>query len=463
MNVFILLAAVIFILVFTIRPIRIWKIKIDMASASILALVFLFLSGMVDTEIIRQGILDNGSFKPWEIIVIFFTVAYVSISIDVTGIFDYLAYVTVRRAKGNGKKLFLFFYIFAGVLSIFTSNDIVILTLTPIIFYLGRHAKINIIHLLFAEFFAANTLSMFLYIDNPTNIMVANALQIGFLEYASVMWLPTLVAAIVNYYLLKLVFRKMLTTQYDIDESSDFHIRNRLDAFLSIFLMLFMFVLLVWSGYLQIPIWVITLVFCLIFIVEDLCFSFYYYKKSKKISVAQLQKSEDVFAIPKKKNEFWLAIKRVPWKILPFIITFFIIAEAFGHFGLIDDMANFMSNYSTGLASSIGLTGFLSFLLANVINNQPMTIFFTHIFVNDTFLLVGQNVKGSVYALIIASNLGANLTIIGALAGLMWKRILEVKDLKISYWQFFKVGIVITPVVFLCSLATLYVVLRFFG
>ena len=88
-----------------------------------------------------------------------------------------------------------------------------------------------------------------------------------------------------------------------------------------------------------------------------------------------------------------------------------------------------------------------------------MTIFFTHIFISDTFLLVGQNMKGSAYALIIASNLGANLTIVGALAGLMWKRILEIKDLKISYWQFFKVGIVVTPLVFVSSLITLYLVL----
>ncbi len=434
-----------------------------MALASVVALAFLFLIGVVDIEIIKHGLLDNGAFKPWQIIVIFFTVAYASVSTDVTGIFDYLAYITVRRAGGNGNKLFLFFYVFAGFLSVFTSNDIVILTLTPIIFYLGKHAKINVIPLLFAEFFAANTLSMFLYIDNPTNIMVANAMQIGFLEYVSVMWLPTLVAGVVNYYLLKLVFRNILTKHYRIDETSDFHVRNWLDAFLSVGLMLSMFVCLVLSGQMHIPIWIITSVFCLIFIVEDLCFSFYYYINERGKSNAQIQKAQDVYQIPKEKNEFWLAIKRMPWKILPFIITFFVVIEAFSNFGVVDELAYFISSHSTSLISSIGLTGGLSFILANLINNQPMTIFFTHIFVNDGFLLAGQNMRGSVYALIIASNLGANLTIIGALAGIMWKRILQVKGLKISYGQFLKVGLFITPFVFISSLATLYLVLRFFG
>lgn len=463
MNIFILFVTIVFVLFFTIRPVRIKKIKIGMALASAVALAFLFVSGVVDLETIKHGLLDNGAFKPWHIILIFFTVAYISVSTDVTGIFDYLAYITVRRAGGNGNKLFLFFYVFAGFLSIFTSNDIVILTLTPIIFYLGKHAKINVIPLLFAEFFAANTLSMFLYIDNPTNIMVASAMQIGFLEYVQVMWLPTLVAGVVNYHLLKIVFRNILTKHYRIDKTSDFHVRNWLDAFLSMGLMLAMFVCLVWSGHLDIPIWIITSVFCIIFIVEDLCFGFYYYLYERGRSNAQLQKAQDVYEIPKEKNEFWLAIKRMPWKILPFIITFFIAIEALGVFGVVDEIAYFISKYSTGLISSISLTGGISFILANIINNQPMTMFFTHIFINEGFLLVGQNMKGSVYALIIASNLGANLTIIGALAGIMWKRILSVKGLKISYGQFLKVGLFITPFVFISSLATLYLVLRFFG
>ncbi|MBI5789835.1 MAG: hypothetical protein HZA78_13375 [Candidatus Schekmanbacteria bacterium] len=69
-----------------------------------------------------------------EIIIIFFTPAYASISVDVTGIFDFLAYKIVYKAKGDGCKLFLFFYLFACPLTAFTSNDIVIHVMQDMIF-----------------------------------------------------------------------------------------------------------------------------------------------------------------------------------------------------------------------------------------------------------------------------------------------------------------------------------------
>jgi Na+/H+ antiporter NhaD/arsenite permease-like protein len=95
-----------------IRPFKIKGFNIDMASGSLLALFILFLLQILDADTIKLGILGNGLLKPWEIIVIFFTVAYVSISTDITGIFDYLAYKIVHKSKGNGYKLFLFIYLF---------------------------------------------------------------------------------------------------------------------------------------------------------------------------------------------------------------------------------------------------------------------------------------------------------------------------------------------------------------
>ena len=59
------------------------------------------------------------------------------------------------------------------------------------------------------------------------------------------------------------------------------------------------------------------------------------------------------------------------------------------------------------------------------------------------------------YSLIIGSNLGANLTIIGALAGIMWAKILERKDHGIGYGVFAKVGFLVTPLVILAACVTL--------
>lgn len=459
MSILIIILAILFSVFVAIKPIKIGKFSIDMATGAILALLFLLLIQIINVPIIEKGILGNGQLIPWEIIIIFFSVAYVSISADITGIFDFIAYNIVHKANGDGKKLFLFFYIFACILTVFTSNDIVILTLTPIIFYLSKHAKLNVIPLLFAEFFGANTLSMFLYIGNPTNIIVGNALGLGFLDYTQIMWLPTIVAAIANFLLLSFIFKNQITKKYKLNKTSHFSVRNWYDAVLSSLLILTMLACLASSQYLGVPIWMITSIFAVIFIVEDLIFSFYYYSKEINLTPAQIKKRKDVHEIPEKENEFWMAIRRVPWKILPFIFTFFILVEALNQYGLVDSIATSISSTSQSLELGILVMGFVSFILVNIINNQPATILLANVLVNDNFIVSDLTFQGSAYALIVASNLGANFTLIGALAGLMWKKILRTKGLDINYFDFLKKGIVITPIVFLLTLLTLYLVL----
>jgi len=167
----------------------------------------------------------------------------------------------------------------------------------------------------------------------------------------------------------------------------------------------------------------------------------------------------DIYGIPPHHHQFMLAIKRVPWKILPFIIIFFILIQALNSYGVVDFLANILSNNSKTLFSSIFSNGITSFILANIINNQPMTILFSSVFINDNFILTKDAFIGGAYSVVIASNLGANLTIIGSLAGLMWKKILKTKDIDINYLDFLKIGLSISIAVFILTLLSLYLVL----
>lgn len=456
MSIILIISGIIFSVFASIRPFNIGRLKINMITGSLLSLFLLLIFQIIDFNTVKLGILGNGQLEPWKIIVIFFSAVYVSISTDITGIFDYLAYKIVRKSNGNGYKLFLFIYLFTCIITVFTSNDIDILTLTPIIFYLGRHAKINVVPLLFAQFFSTNIVSMFFYTGNPTNIIVANALGLGFFEFLKIMWLPTIVALVVNFFLLLLFFRKDITKKYIFNKNSNFKVRNWSDAILSSFMLVIMLVALGLSDYLKIPIWVITLVASFIFIFEDICFGIYYRFKESHLSFSQLQKGKDVFGIPENKNEFWLAIKRVPWKILPFIFVLFILIQGLNQYGVIDYFASIISQLSTSLASGIFINGFLSLILANIINNQPMTIFYSNVLISDSFTVSENIFKASAYAVVVASNLSASITILGALAGIMWQKILSTKGLVISYRDFLKKGIIITPIVFIATLATLY-------
>ena len=68
--------------------------------------------------------------------------------------------------------------------------------------YFCINAKIDPIPYVVAEFVAANTLSMFLIIGNPTNIYLASSYGIGFLNYIAAMAIPTLIAGLVAFFIL---------------------------------------------------------------------------------------------------------------------------------------------------------------------------------------------------------------------------------------------------------------------
>jgi arsenical pump membrane protein len=72
---------------------------------------------------------------------------------------------------------------------------------------------------------------------------------------------------------------------------------------------------------------------------------------------------------------------------------------------------------------------YLSALACNILNNQPMTILFTKILQHPAFVVDPVAAKAAMYGLIMGSNFGANFTIIGALAGIMWVQILQDKSM----------------------------------
>jgi arsenical pump membrane protein len=457
MNIIAILVIMLISIFLAIKPLKIKNISIPFVVSSFFLLAILYSNRVLTNETIARGIIGNGQIKPWEIMVIFFSVAFTSISVDATGIFDYLAYHIVRKTKGNGIKLFVFFYLFAGILTLFTSNDIVILTLTPIIFYLSKHANINIIPYLYVQFFSANTMSMLLYIGNPTNIIIGNALGFGFWRYSQIMWLPTIVATLANFLFLFLIFRSHITRHYTIHEQSNFKIENHFLAISSSALLLLMLSGLAFSQTFEWEIWKVTLLFAIIFLLLHLALILISaFQKLKSV----ILKSKISNMVSHKNQHFLIFIfQRMPWKILPFITVFFIYVQGLQHYGVVDLIASISARFSQNLLSGIVVNGFSSLLLANIINNQPMTIFMSSVLVSNSFIVPESAFLGSAYAVIIASNLAANITYIGALAGMMWKKILSNKGLYISYWDFFKKGILITPLVFILTLLTLNYVL----
>ena len=98
--------------------------------------------------------------------------------------------------------------------------------------------------------------------------------------------------------------------------------------------------------------------------------------------------------------------------------------------------------------------GPLSFLAANVINNIPMSVLFSAILTAEGHTMSAA----AVYATIIGSNVGAFLTPIGALAGIMWSTMLKERGVKFSYLDFLKMGVTVALPALAASLLVLWLV-----
>ncbi len=411
-------------------------LRIDYSTAPLLGLLLLILTFSIDLEVISRGILGTERIKPFSIIILFFSLAYICISLDLTGLFEYMALKVAKGAGNSGIKLFIFFFLFSSILTTFTSNDIVILTITPIIIYFTKHTKIDPIPYLIAQFFAANIWSLTLYIGNPTNIIVAEAFGLTFLEYSAWMLLPTLIGGISCLILLWFIFKKKIPKSFESPEiNPKLALKDKFGAIFGLISLISCLFMISIAQLLNLSLWAITFCFAMIMlfynIIHDLVL-----RKNKKLNN---------FLILKK------SAKRIPWKIIPFIIGMFILVEALVSTGWIDIFASSMSLFSISLIPLVLIMGFLSSLSCNILNNQPMTILFTQILLSDSFNVMGPRKMGSTFALIIGSNLGANFTLIGALAGIMWYKILSDKQVKISYKEFAKYGFLITPIIILLT------------
>ena len=77
---------------------------------------------------------------------------------------------------------------------------------------------------------------------------------------------------------------------------------------------------------------------------------------------------------------------------------------------------------------------------ANLINNIPMSVLFANLVsASDTTIQLK-----ALYASVIGSNIGAYLTPIGALAGIMWMSILKKHEVKFSFLQFVAYGTIVS-------------------
>jgi len=361
----------------------------------------------------------------FHIIALILSFALVSYGISDSGYFEFAAYKIVEKCAGQTGRLILYLFILTSVLTFFTSNDIVVLVLTPIIFSVCVYARIrNAKLVLLSQFIAANTLSMGLLIGSPTNIIVADNLKIDFVSYLLLMTIPALLAFGISLVILEWINRRssihyasssLLSAStwtyedtYKIPASVSFPVftermRNWMYVF-AIGVVLLAVVshfrlLLYWAA---IPLSVITLVYLWYEAAMDESF------KGSTLS-ASLN-----------------ALRSLPYGIIFFAMSFFIFAHALTQTDFI--MIHVSTWLQEKLQADITLvsiaTIFFSGIVVNLFNDLPASAMIGNLL--ETMKFSANNFQQAVViqSVLVGVNIGCYLTPVGALAGLIWFNVL---------------------------------------
>lgn len=403
-----------------------YHIRIFYWTAPVLGSIALLLFRLLPLPVMWEGLTSSGSINPLKILTLFISMTTLSIYLDEVGFFSYIAGISLKFAKTSQLRLFCVLFLLVSVLTVFTSNDIIILTFTPFICYFSKKAEIDPMPYLFGEFVAANTWSMMLIIGNPTNIYLATANGIGFGTYTAHMLLPTLFAGVAAFLLLLMIFRKPLSQPISIKEEKP-AIRDKGLVIIGLLHLVLCTVLLILSSYIGLEMWYITLGFAVSLF---LCVTIYKKKKGLKERV------------------LLHTIMRAPWELIPFVLSMFLLVLTLDRYQVTTIISDFF-----GTDHLVWKYGIASFLAANVMNNIPMSVAFSSIVSH----LPEADRLPAAYASIIGSNIGAYFTPLGALAGIMWSGILNKMGIPFSFRKYISYGIRISIPVLIAALVGLLI------
>lgn len=374
----------------------------------------LMIGGYVSPSEIAAGLTAAGDVNPIKILLLFFSMTMMSVYLDEIGFFRLLAHKVLGKAKGSQTVLFFLLYALVSVLTVFTSNDIIVLTFTPFICHFAKSARIDPLPYLVSEFVAANTWSMALIIGNPTNIYLMTGTGVSFPAYTARMILPTAMAGLVSLGVLYLLFFKKLRAPLDPEESP----APTVDLPTEVVGLAHLggcILLLSVSSFINLPMWLITCAFFVSLILCTMAISFF--------------RRRGIFLIAR-------CIIRAPWDLAPFVISMFILVLALDQYGITSVLGGFLSAPETvgGTVASFGVS---SFLAANIVNNIPMSVLYSSVVGS---MEAGPLTTAALFSAVIGSNLGAFFTPTGALAGIMWTGQLHDHGVPFSFIRFVKYG-----------------------
>ncbi len=326
------------------------------------------------------------------------------------GLFDWLAVQAVLHARGSPRRLFVLVYGVGTLVTVFMSNDATAVVLTPAVFAAASKAKLEPLPYVYVCAFIANAASFVLPISNPANLIVFQGMMPGLADWLARFALPSAGSIAATYVMLRWRLRDQIGGEF-----AEVPMRMPLPRRAGVAL----------AG---IVVTAVTLLAC----------SFAHIDLG--LPAAAAGGAMAIAAGAAERSSPRLLLRDVPWSVIPLVAGLFVLVGALEQTGaLIGLTQQFTILLQRSAAEAAAIAGLALTLLCNIINNLPAgliaasTIAQTHppIAVTD--------------AIMIAIDLGPNLSITGSLATILWLIAMRRDGEPVGFWPFLRLGALVMP------------------
>ena len=326
------------------------------------------------------------------------------------GLFDWLAALAVRYARGSARRLFLIIYAVGTLVTVFLSNDATAVVLTPAVYSAATAARVEPLPYLFICAFIANAASFVLPISNPANLVIFGAHIPPLAQWLYQFTLPSIASILITYLLLRFTQRAAIDQKISEDFPTEpLSVGGKCVAVGIALTALGLLGASSLDRQLGLPTFIAgTAVTIIVLIIS----------RQSPLPV----------------------LRDIAWGVLPLVAGLFILVASVEQTGILNSVTQMLHNVaaSSPRDASFG-AGILVALASNLLNNLPTGLVAATVSQSaDVPLQVTS-------ATLIGVDLGPNLSVTGSLATILWLMALRREGEAVTVWQFLKLGIIVMP------------------
>ncbi len=331
------------------------------------------------------------------------------------GLFEACGGIMARGARGDPRRLLAVVFGLAVAVTAILGLDPTVVLLTPVVFLTATRLRMSTRPQVYACSHLANSASLLLPVSNLTNLLAFHALKLSFTRFAATMALPTMAAVTIEWLVLSRFFAADLARPSEPPQAVEARPLPRyalgvLGASLAGFAA---------SSPLGIePLWIAV-------------------AAAAAITAPSLAR---------RAAEPGAILRAAQPSFLIFVLGLGVIVAAAGANGLTRAVHDALPGGSS-LAALLGIAA-LAAVLANLLNNLPAILILA-----PALAPAGE---APLLAALVGVNVGPNLTYVGSLATLLWRRILRAEDADVRLGEFVRVGAATVPAILLASTVLLW-------